>query len=154
MRSLSDGWLTGLVLVAGALMPLQAVINGRLGEQLANPFWASMVQNIVGASLMALVVLAVRIAPPSAGQFAATPPWMWVGGLMGAVYVFSVLVATPRLGATRAMIAVITGQLIVSVAMDQLGIAQARRPIDVRALAGLVLLAGGASLILLRKPIL
>ena len=151
MRSLSDGWLTVLLLTAGALLPLQAVINGRLGVQLANPLWASMIQNVVGAGLMALVVLAVRIAPPSAGQLAAVPLWTWVGGFLGAVYVLGVLISAPRLGATRTMVAVITGQLVASLVLDQLGIGQARRPIDLRAMAGVILLAGGAALILGRK---
>ena len=151
MRLLSDGWLTVVLLSAGALLPLQALINGRVGVQLANPMWASMVQNVVGAVAMALVVLAVRIAPPTAGQFATVPLWEWVGGFLGAVYVVSVLVAAPKIGTTRTMVAVITGQLIASVVLDQLGVGQARRPIDLRAVAGLILLAGGAALILGRK---
>jgi len=151
MRLLSDGWLTVVLLAAGALLPLQALINGRVGVQLANPMWASMVQNVVGAVAMALVVLAVRIAPPTAGQFATIPLWEWVGGFLGAVYVVSVLVAAPKIGTTRTMVAVITGQLIASVVLDQLGVGQARRPIDLRAVAGLILLAGGAALILGRK---
>jgi len=151
MRLLSDGWLTVVLLSAGALLPLQALINGRVGVQLANPMWASMVQNVVGAVAMALVVLAVRIAPPTAGQFATVPLWEWVGGFLGAVYVVSVLVAAPKIGTTRTMVAVITGQLIASVVLDQLGVRQARRPIDLRAVAGLILLAGGAALILGRK---
>ena len=151
MRLLSDGWLTVVLLSAGALLPLQALINGRVGVQLANPMWASMVQNVVGAVAMALVVLAVRIAPPTAGQFATIPLWEWVGGFLGAVYVVSVLVAAPKIGTTRTMVAVITGQLIASVVLDQLGVGQARRPIDLRAVAGLILLAGGAALILGRK---
>jgi transporter family-2 protein len=151
MKSLSDTTLTALVLFAGALLPLQAVINGRLGVQLANPFWASTFQNLIGASLMALVILALRTAPPPAGQIAAVPMWVWIGGFLGAVYVLCALLATPRLGATRAMAAVITGQLVASVALDHFGLLQARRPIDLRTLGGLVLLAGGAALILGRK---
>lgn len=152
MRGLSDAWLIALVLGAGALMPLQAVVNGRLGDQLANPFWASMIQNVVGAGLMASVVLALRIAPPTAGQLAAVPAWAWIGGFLGAVYVLATLVATPRLGATRTMVAVIAGQLVAAMLLDQFGVAQARRPIDLRAVAGLALLAAGALLILAREP--
>ena len=152
MRSLSESWMTALVLFAGALLPVQAVINGRLGDQLASPFWASMIQNVIGASLMALVVLALRVAPPPTGQLVAVPAWAWTGGFLGAVYVLSALVATPRLGATRAMVAVITGQLVASVALDQFGLGQARRPIDLRSMAGLAMLGLGALLILARKP--
>jgi len=143
--------LTGLVLIAGALLPVQAILNGRLGVQLANPFWASMLQNVIGAGLMALVVLALRTAPPTAGQLAAAPIWIWAGGLLGATYVLFTLLATPQLGATRAMVAIITGQLVASVALDHFGLLQARRPIDLRTLGGLLLLAGGAAVILGRK---
>ena len=151
MKSLSDATLTTLMLVAGVTLPLQAVINGRLGTQLANPFWASAIQNVIGASLMVFVILAVRSPPPSVGQIAAVPLWAWVGGWLGAIYVLGSLLATPRLGATRAMVAVITGQLAASVVLDHFGILQARRPIDLRTVGGLVLLAGGAALILGRE---
>lgn len=105
-------------------------------------------QNVIGASLMVVVILAVRSPPPSFGQIAAVPIWAWVGGWLGAIYVLGALLATPRLGATRAMVAIITGQLVASVVLDHFGILQARRPIDLRTMGGLALLAGGAALIL------
>jgi transporter family-2 protein len=150
MKSLSDGVLVALVLAAGAMLPVQALVNGRLGAQLANPVWASTIQNVIGVGLMLLVILALRAPSPAAVQLAGVPIWTWAGGALGATYVLLVRLATPRLGTTRAMVAVITGQLVVSVLLDHFGVLQARRPIDLKILAGLVLLAGGAFLILRR----
>jgi bacterial/archaeal transporter family-2 protein len=150
MKSLSDGMLTVLVLAAGAMLPVQALVNGRLGVQLANPVWASALQNVIGVSLMLLVIVLIRAPPPAAAQLAGVPIWAWAGGLLGGAYVLLTLLATPRLGATRAMVAVITGQLVVSVLLDHFGVLQARRPIDLKIVGGLVLLAGGAFLILRR----
>jgi transporter family-2 protein len=151
MKMLTDPVLVALALAAGALLPLQALVNARLGVQLAAPVWAATVQNVLGALAMGLVVLAVREPAPSAAQFAAAPVWTWAGGLLGATYVLIALLATPKLGATRAMVAIITGQLAASVLFDQFGVLQARRDIDLKTVGGLVLLAGGAWLILRRS---
>jgi len=151
MKMLTDPVLVALALAAGALLPLQALVNARLGAQLAAPVWAATVQNVLGALAMGLVVLAVREPAPSAAQFAAAPAWTWAGGLLGATYVLIALLATPKLGATRAMVAIITGQLAASVLFDQFGVLQARRDIDLKTVGGLVLLAGGAWLILRRS---
>jgi bacterial/archaeal transporter family-2 protein len=150
MRSFTDPVLIALALAAGAMLPLQALVNARLGAQLAAPVWAATLQNVLGALAMGLVVLAMREPAPPAAQFAAAPIWSWAGGILGATYVLIALLATPKLGATRTMVAVITGQLVASVLFDQFGVLQARREFDLKTFGGLVLLAGGAWLILRR----
>ena len=147
----ADLALIAIALAAGALLPMQALLNGRLGVTIGNPLWASVGQNVVGTLAMAAVLLAVRPVAPNAAAFAATPAWAWIGGAIGATYVLAVLVATPALGATRAMTAVIAGQLIASVALDQAGFLHARRPLNLETLAGLALLGAGAVLILRRS---
>jgi transporter family-2 protein len=149
-RSFGDGALVVLALIAGALLPLQALINGRLSGALGNPFWASIGQNVVGTTAMALVVLSIRAAPPPAGQFIAAPAWAWLGGALGAAYVLAALVATPRLGATRAVAAIIAGQLIASVLLDQFGVLHPARPATLRVIGGVALLSLGAALVLTR----
>jgi transporter family-2 protein len=150
-KTLGDGALMLVALVAGALLPLQALVNGRLGSALGSPLWASMSQNFVGAAAMGCVILAVREPPPPVGQIAAAPLWGWVGGALGMIYVLSALLATPRLGATRAMTVVIVGQLVASVLLDQFGVLHQARPANLATFAGLALLAAGAFLILSRR---
>jgi transporter family-2 protein len=147
----SDIALSVLALGAGAALPLQALINGRLGASLGSPLWASMLQNLVGASAMAVVVLISREPAPAVARIAAAPAWSWAGGLLGAFFVFSALMATPRLGATRAITVVIVGQLVASVLLDQFGVLHARRAASWETVVGVILLTAGAIFVLRRQ---
>ena len=149
-RTMGEGWLIGAALAAGALLPLQALLNGRVGGALASPIWAAVAQNVVGTTAIALVVLVLRQPPPSLAQFASAPAWSWIGGALGATYVLVALIATPRLGATRAVGAIIAGQLIASVLFDQFGVLHPARPATLRVIGGVALLAMGAALVLAR----
>ncbi len=149
-RPNQDLVLIALTVLAGSLLPLQALINGRLGGHPGSPLWASATQNLVGALSMFCVIVILRPAFPTAGQIGAVPMWGWLGGSLGMVFVFAGLVAAPRLGAAPAMVGVICGQLLSSLALDHFGVLHARRPIDAAAVVGTLLLVGGAVLILRR----
>jgi transporter family-2 protein len=149
-KSSAEAALVALVIVAGALLPLQALINARLGGALGSPLWGAAVQNVIGATGMLAIIALMRPATPSLSAFAGVPPWAWLGGLMGMVYVFSVLVAAPALGAGRMMVCVIAGQMAASIVLDHFGVLHERRPISVSTLAGAALLLAGAALVLRR----
>ena len=134
-------------LVAGALLPLQAMVNARLGMVLASPMWASMAANFAGATAMGLALLVAREAPPAGARLAAAPWWSWTGGALGITYVLLSLLAAARLGATQAMVTIIVGQLAAAVLLDQFGLIGERRPISWQAAAGLALLVAGAVLV-------
>jgi bacterial/archaeal transporter family-2 protein len=150
MGTTADLWLPALVILAGSLLPLQALVNGRLGAQLESPMWASMAQNLIGAATMACVVLLLRPPRPAAMQIVGAPAWSWVGGALGMVYVFAVMLAAPRMGTARAMVCVIGGQLLSSVLLDHFGVLHERRPFSPTALAGGLLVLAGAAMILRR----
>lgn len=149
-RAANDAALAVAVLAAGALLPVQALINARLGVRLGSPLWAAAAQNAVGVLAMLCVIAALRPATPSLGQIGATPPWAWAGGVMGMVYVFAILIAAPQLGAARAMTAAVVGQLVCAMLLDHFGVLHARRPIDLTTIGGVALLGAGAFLILRR----
>ena len=151
MKSLLDGPWIGLALAAGALLPMQALLNARLGAQLASPYWAATMQNVIGTLFIGLVVLLMRAPAPAGVQLAGAPIWTWVGGCLGATYVLLALMVIPRLGATRAMTAIIAGQLVAAVLLDHFGVLQARRPVDLRTLGGVALLSLGALVVLSRS---
>ncbi|HVY85881.1 MAG TPA: DMT family transporter [Caulobacterales bacterium] len=145
------GWtLASWAFAAGMLLPLQALINARLGHALGSPLWASCVQNVVGALAMGCVIMLSRAQAPSAGAVAVAPPWAWVGGALGMVFVFSALMAAPQIGTARTMTAVVAGQLLSSIVLDEFGVLHPRRPVNAEAVAGVVLVALGATLILRR----
>ena len=147
-RSSAETALIALVFVAGAVLPLQALINARLGVHLGSPLWGAAAQNIIGALGMLIIIAFMRPVTPSLATFAAVPAWAWIGGLCGMLYVFSVLFAAPKLGAAPMMVCVIAGQMIASIALDHFGVLHEKRPINLTTLAGAVLLLAGAGLVL------
>jgi transporter family-2 protein len=149
-RSATEMTLIAAAVFAGALLPLQALINGRLGAHLASPLWAGALQNTVGALAMIAVALAMRAQFPAAAQLAAPPPWAWLGGALGATYVMVAMLATPRLGAGPAIVAMIAGQMVASLLLDHFGVLHERKPVDLTAVAGVLLVGAGAFLILRR----
>lgn len=147
-RSSAETALIALVFAAGAVLPLQALINARLGTHLHSPLWGAAAQNIIGAVGMLIIIALMRPVTPTLSDFAGVPAWAWLGGLCGMLYVFSVLVAAPKLGAAPMMVCVIAGQMIAAIALDHFGVLHDRRPINLTTVAGAVLLLAGAALVL------
>lgn len=146
-----NGWLVGGIAVAagvGVLLPLQALINARLGQATGGALFASFVSFAVGTVLLALALLVTRTPLPGARTMVAQPAWIWVGGLIGAVYVLSATVLVPRLGAAGLICLVVSGQLIGSLLFDHYGVLGPERPADAWRVLGAVLVALGAVLVL------
>lgn len=142
--------LTALIVGAGALLPIQALINARLGVRLGSPLWGAATQNFVGVLVMLGVIAVLRPAAPSPGQVAAVPLWAWLGGAMGMIYVISAMTAAPQLGAGRTITGAVVGQILCAMLLDHFGVLNERRPINLTMIAGVVLLIAGAALILRR----
>jgi transporter family-2 protein len=72
------------------------------------------------------------------------PRWQFVGGLIGVITVLASLSAVPVIGAAALTAALVTGQLVGSVALDRFGaIGLDVRPVDARRAAGVLLLLAG-----------
>jgi bacterial/archaeal transporter family-2 protein len=137
-----------LSLLAGAVLPLQALINARLAAGVGSSLWAAAISFQVGALGLLLVQLALRAPWPELGRAASVPSWIWSGGLFGAVYVASVIASVPRLGAASVISLVIFGQLTASLLLDHFGVlAPAPHPVNFMRLIGGALLLAGAILI-------
>ena len=95
-----------------------------------------------------LLSIVVRGGLGSLGHVGRAPWWALVGGLLGAVYVFVAIEAVRTLGASGLTAVVITGQLVISVVIDRLGLLGiAKQGISVSRILGLVLLAAGVALV-------
>ncbi|MEP7226461.1 MAG: DMT family transporter [Gemmatimonadales bacterium] len=111
-----------LALAAGVLLPVQAGVNAQLRSALGSPVAAALVSFLVGTAGLAAVAVLLRTPLPLGRAWAATTPWQWSGGLIGAVYVLAVIVLAPRLGAATLIAAVVAGQMITSLVLDQYGL--------------------------------
>lgn len=110
-----------LALLAGATMPLQAGVNLRLKQALADPGWASLVSFAVGTAALAVYCFATKPMPTMA-MASSAPMWSWLGGLFGAFFVTVIIVLAQTLGATTSMAWLLAGQFITAMVLDHYGL--------------------------------
>jgi bacterial/archaeal transporter family-2 protein len=103
---------------------------------------------VVGMLALLALALAFTRGMPSGAKLAEMAWWLWLGGFVGALYVYGSIVTAPRLGAVTLVAAIIAGQLLASVVIDQYGwVGFEEHPVTPGRLVGLVLLAAGVALV-------
>jgi transporter family-2 protein len=119
--------LLGALLVAvliGAMLPLQGLVNARLGVQAGGPVAAAFVSFLVGTAMLGLYLLATR-TPLTLQGASKWPAWIWAGGALGAIYVACFTLLIPRIGAAGMVCLAVLGQVTASLLLDQFGVLQA-----------------------------
>lgn len=133
-----------LSLFAGFAVPLQAGTNAKLGDLLGNPLWATAVSLLVSQLVLIVVIIAVKAPRPDLAAVQNGPWWIWMGGVAGVFYITVALFMAPRLGALNFIMAVLVGQLIVSILIDYFGLLGfPRQPINFNKLIGVIVVIGG-----------
>jgi transporter family-2 protein len=136
-----------LAVVTGVLLPLQALINARLGQQTSGALFASFASFLIGTVAIGIALLVTRTPLPAWQQASGLPPWVWFGGVIGAVFVVSATVLVPRLGAAALICLAVFGQLVGSLLLDHYGVLHAPKPADAMRIAGAALVAIGALMV-------
>ncbi|MEZ6067260.1 MAG: DMT family transporter [Planctomycetaceae bacterium] len=111
--------------LAATVIPIQAIVNGRLGQTVGNPFLAALISFIGGTVALALILLVTTPgwpALPGDLSWSDIPPYLFTGGLLGAVFVTAVLTIVPRIGTASVLAAAITGQLLMALVVDHFGL--------------------------------
>jgi transporter family-2 protein len=143
----SRGLAVVVGIAAGCLVGMQAPINSRLGKTVGS-LQAASFSFLVGTAVLLAIAAFVGGGLGSLGQVGKLPWWALIGGLLGAVYVTVALIAVRTLGASGLTAVVITGQLVISVAIDRFGLLGVeRQSIGAQRVLGLVLLAVGVVLV-------
>lgn len=145
----SFSWfLLALPLLSGAMMPMQAGINGQLARHIDSVLSASLISFLVGTLLLLVITLAQRELPSSFSPFKGLSWWHWTGGLLGVLFVVSAAFAGPRIGALLFMSLVLAGQMSAAVVLDHYGWAGfPQASVTLGKIAGLVLIVVGVWLI-------
>ncbi|MGV8944450.1 DMT family transporter [Thermomonas sp.] len=141
--------LIGALLVAvliGAILPLQGLINARLGTHIGGAVVAAFVSFLVGTLMLGVYLLGTRTPLALQGSL-KLPAWVWVGGVFGAIYVACFTVLIPRIGAASMICLAVLGQVTASMMLDQFGILQAPKPVDAVRIAGALLVLTGVVLV-------
>jgi transporter family-2 protein len=134
--------------VAGALVPLQALINAHLGRAIGGPFWASATQFAIGTVALIAYSWSFSATGPLINQAVSTLPWWaWIGGIFGAFFIASTIVIVPKIGATAMLATIIMGQLVSAVLLDHYGVLHAAQPVSFSRIMGVCFLMVGVLLI-------
>ncbi len=107
-----------LAVIGGATLSVQAAINGRLGGQVGVLKCAFLTFS-VGALVTALLIL--YFEPKHAVTLLDVPKWQLLGAMLGVPYIVIMVIAVQRIGAGVATVAVIFGQLAMSMLIDNFG---------------------------------
>jgi transporter family-2 protein len=137
-----------LAVGAGARFVTQSALNAQLRVVLNSPVRASFVSYAGGTLAMVIVALAMRESWAYVHDFSRSSWWLWTGGFFGAIYVVISIVLLPRIGAATLFAAIVTGQMVASLAFDQWGLfGLAPRAVDLSRVLGALLLVAGVVLI-------
>lgn len=140
-------WLIALPLLAGALLPLQAGINGQLAKSVDSVLAAALISFVVGM-LALLGAVAWQREMPAFDSLRQLHWWHWMGGLIGALFIATAAYAGPRAGALVFMLLVLAGQMAMALLLDHFGWAGYREsPVSLVKLSGLALVIAGIALI-------
>jgi transporter family-2 protein len=128
---------------------MQAGVNARLRDTLGSPYHAAFVSLLVGT--LALAAVALFDGAPLPRSLPRVPWWAWTGGFVGAYVVTNGIVAAPRIGALAFSALLVTGQLVMVLALDHFGWIDFREvPVTPARALGVLFLAVGVYLVLPR----
>ena len=139
-----------LCAIGGLAGAVQAAVMGELGGRVGV---APALVFAVGISLVCTLAVLLVWERSFDGLRAAVnePVWLWLGGVMSVLIVLAITIATPRIGVAATIGIVIAGNLVMAALIDQFGLlGQDQVAISWARLAGLMLLAAGATLLLAR----
>ncbi|MBD8004725.1 DMT family transporter [Bacillus norwichensis] len=133
-------------LSAGILLSIEAAIGGALGKNIGE-LEASLFVFAVGAVI--LFPVAIIFQKTYITKVFHLPKWELIGGFLGAFYLVMLLFSVNMMGVGASMVAVIIGQIFISIIIDHFGwFGMPKIKFDRNRLTAVTLLIGALFLIL------
>ena len=138
-----------LTLFTGALLPVQAILNTRLGRQTGGPLMGSLLSFTVGLICLLLLNLVINTSAVTNLKPASVGPWwLWLGGFLGAIFVGYITWVNQQQGVALTFALVVSGQIFCSLFIDHFGLlGSAVRTITLEKVIGAVFIIIGIVLI-------
>lgn len=111
-----------IAFVAGAILPVQAGLNAKLGRTIGDPIFAALISFVVGSIGLFLYTLVGRVDLSQIWQAGSLHWSVWLAGLLGAFYVATVIILVPKIGAALTFGLIVAGQLGLSLLLDHYGL--------------------------------
>ncbi|TKJ89519.1 DMT family transporter [Paenibacillus sp. PK4536] len=107
-----------LPLLAGIGLGIQSAINGTLGNKIGT-IESAFFTFFTGAIFLTIIVN--FFGQGNILNIHEVPKWQLLCAIFGVIYLSLMVLAVPKIGVTAAVISVIVGQLIASMAIDHFG---------------------------------
>ncbi|WP_026694320.1 DMT family transporter [Peribacillus kribbensis] len=107
-----------LALLAGSALSFEGAIYGELGKtigQLETSFYNFFMGSII------MILLWLFFGKGKLSYTLEAPKWSLLGGVLGVVYLTSIVISVPFVGVGITMVAVIIGQLVMSMVIEHYG---------------------------------
>jgi transporter family-2 protein len=109
-------------IVVGFLIPIQPAINAQLSKLVSGPVQSSFLSFLIGFIVLFIILLCSSLPFPKVSQISSINPLLLIGGVLGVIFVFSSMWLIPKIGAAPLSIAIICGQLLMSLLIDHYGL--------------------------------
>ena len=132
-------------------MPVQAILNTRLGRQIGGPLMGSLMSFFVGIICLFVLNLSLNFSSVVQLKPSSTSPWyLWLGGLFGAIFVAYITWVNQKQGMALTFSLVVSGQILISLVIDHYGLLGSTiRTITLDKIIGALLIITG--LVLIKK---
>jgi transporter family-2 protein len=107
-----------LAVIGGSMLSIQAAVNGQLGSKVG-VFKSAFLTFSVGALITGLLIFFFE--PKHSLTLLDVPKWQLLGAMFGVPYIVIMVLAVQRIGTAVATVAVIFGQLAMSMLIDNFG---------------------------------
>ena len=136
-------------LLIGALLPVQAILNTKLGKQTGGPMISSMLSFLVGLIGLFIINVVTNYTAFSNMKLLSVSPWYyWIGGLLGAIYVSCIIFVNQQQGVALTFALAVAGQIFISLIIDHFGLLGSFvRPVSIPKIIGALLIIAGLFLI-------
>jgi transporter family-2 protein len=121
LSQINQIFLSTLGVLAGGLIAVQSVLNSSLGQRTGN-FGSVLLLTFISAIFLILLIVVF----PNSANFRDLPGisewYLYVGGVLGIVILAAPIYLVPRIGTTSTLMAIILGQSIIALLIDQFGL--------------------------------
>ncbi len=129
---------------SGALIPVLAAMNGRLGRELENIPYSVLPVFIAGLIGAIIIIIASKSSIPPLEKLSKVPFYYYASGLIMLFYIVSATFLTPRFGVANTIFFVVVAQIVSATIIDHLGLfGTAIQSFDLKRALGIAMLLGG-----------
>ena len=137
-----------LAVLSGAVLPVQAALNAKMGKAVSDPVYAALISFVVGSLGLFFYCVAMKVDLSQISNATQVDWSVWTAGLLGAFYVAAVIILVPKIGAALTFGLVVTGQLGLSLVLDHFGLLGLPvHAINWQRIMGILCIIGGVLLI-------